>query len=88
MISSRNKKIIWTIYIRSLAPNKKLGDPYGMDKAAKLSLFPQDETIFSLYRMLTYGQQRMVEAENLNQQASNLYNNQEFDGNHFISTSL
>ena len=75
-----NKKIIWTIYIRSLAQTRSLGDPYAMDKAASAyQLFPQDETIFSLYRMLTYGQQRMVEAENLNQQASNLYNNKEFE---------
>ena len=75
-----NKKIIWTIYIRSLAQTRSLGDPYGMDKAASAyQLFPQDETIFSLYRMLTYGQKRMVEAENLNQQASNLYNNKEFE---------
>ena len=75
-----NKKIIWTIYIRSLAQTRSLGDPYAMDKAASAyQLFPQDETIFSLYRMLTYGQQRMVEAENLNQKASNLYNNKEFE---------
>ena len=75
-----NKKIIWTIYIRSLAQTRSLGDPYAMDKAASAyQLFPQDETIFSLYRMLTYGQKRMVEAENLNQQASNLYNNKEFE---------
>jgi len=81
MISlSGNQKIIWTIYIRSLAQTRSLGDPYAMDKAASAyQLFPQDETIFSLYRMLTYGQQRMVEAERLSQQASTLYNNKEFE---------
>ena len=74
-----NQKIIWTIYIRSLAQTRSLGDPFAMDKAASAyQLFPKDETIFSLYRMLTYGQQRMIEAENLNQQASTLYNNKEF----------
>ena len=74
-----NQKIIWTIYIRSLAQTRSLGDPFAMDKAASAyQLFPKDETIFSLYRMLTYGQQRMVEAENLNQQATTLYNNKEF----------
>ena len=79
-LAAKNKKIVWTIYIRSLAQTRSLGDPYAMDKAASAyQLFPQDETIFSLYRMLTYGQQRMVEAENLNQQASNLYNNKEFE---------
>ena len=51
-----------------------------MDKAASAyKLFPNDETIFSLYRLLTYGQQRMVEAESLSQQASSLYNNKEFE---------
>ena len=75
-----NQKIIWTIYIRSLAQTRSLGDPFAMDKAASAyQLFPQDETIFSLYRMLTYGQQRMVEAENINQQATALYNNKEFE---------
>ena len=75
-----NQKIIWTIYIRSLAQTRSLGDPFAMDKAASAyQLFPQDETIFSLYRMLAYGQQRMVEAESLNQQASTLYNNKEFE---------
>ena len=74
-----NQKIIWTIYIRSLAQTRSLGDPFAMDKAASAyQLFPQDETIFSLYRMLTYGQQRMVEAENLNNQATEVYNNKEY----------
>lgn len=74
-----NQKIIWTIYIRSLAQTRSLGDPFAMDKAASAyQLFRQDETIFSLYRMLTYGQQRMVEAENLNNQATEAYNNKEY----------
>ena len=74
-----NQKIIWTIYIRSLAQTRSLGDPFAMDKAASAyELFPKDETIFSLYRMLTYGQQRMVEAENLNNQATEAYNNKEY----------
>ena len=75
-----NQKVIWTIYIRSLAQTRSLGDPFAMDKAASAyKLFPNDETIFSLYRLLTYGQQRMVEAESLSQQASSLYNNKEFE---------
>lgn len=70
---------IWTIYIRSLAQTRSLGDPYAMSKAATAyQLFPTDETIFSLYRMLTYGQQRMVQAENLNAQATEAYNNKDF----------
>ena len=74
-----NQKIIWTIYIRSLAQTRSLGDPFAMDKAASAyQLFPKDETIFSLYRMLTYGQQRMIEAENFNTQATAAYNNKEY----------
>jgi tetratricopeptide (TPR) repeat protein len=75
-----NQKVIWTIYIRSLAQTRSLGDAFAMDKAASAyKLFPNDENIFSLYRLLTYGQQRMVEAESLGQQASSLYNNKEFE---------
>lgn len=74
-----DQKIIWTIYIRSLAQTRSLGDAYAMDKAATAyQMYPKDETIFSLYRMLTYGQQRMVEAEQLNNQASTLYNEKNF----------
>ncbi len=72
-------KVIWTIYIRSLAQTRSLGDPFAMQKAGEAyQLFPQDETIFSLYRMLTYGQQRMVEAEQLNAQATEAYNKKDF----------
>ena len=74
-------KTIWTIYIRSLAQTRSLGDDYAMAKAATAyQLFPKDETIFSLYRMLTYGQQRMVEAEQINTEATALYNNKDFAG--------
>jgi len=74
-----NQKIVWTIYIRSLAQTRSLGDPFAMDKAASAyQLYPNDETIFSLYRLLTYGQQRMVEAENLSNQATAAYNNKEY----------
>ena len=74
-----NQKIVWTIYIRSLAQTRSLGDPFAMDKAAlAYQLYPNDETIFSLYRLLTYGQQRMVEAENLSNQATAAYNNKEY----------
>lgn len=74
-----NTKIIWTIYIRSLAQTRSLGDPYAMEKAATAyQLYPEDETIFSLYRILTYGQQRMIEAEEINKQATSAYNNKEY----------
>lgn len=75
-----NQKIIWTIYIRSLAQTRSLGDPFAMQKGAEAyKLYPTDETIFALYRMLTYGQQRMVEAEKIYQEASSKYNSKEYE---------
>ena len=74
-----DSKVIWTIYIRALAQTRSLGDPHAMDKAAQAyALYPTDETIFTLYRILTYGQQRMVQAEQLSQQATKFYNEQNF----------
>ncbi len=72
--------IIWTIYLRSLANVTGLGDTMTMSKAAKaFKLFPQDDTIFSLYRILTYGQQRVVQAEQLYKQGIELYNAKDFN---------
>ena len=72
-------KVVWTIYIRALAQTRSLGDPHAMDKAAEAyALYPTDETIFTLYRILTYGQQRMVQAEQLSQQATKFYNEQNY----------
>ena len=74
-----NTNTIWTIYIRSLAQTRSLGDPYAMEKAAEAyKLFPNDETIFSLYRILTYGQQRIIEAEELNNKATSAYSKKDF----------
>ena len=45
-----NTLTIWTIYIRSLAQTRSLGDPYAMEKAAEAyKFFPKDDTIFSFY---------------------------------------
>ena len=72
-------KIIWTIYISSLAQTRGLGDPYAMEKASvAYNRFPNDDTIFSFYRMLTYGQQRMLEAEQISIEATKAYNNKDF----------
>ena len=72
-------KIIWTIYIRSLAQTRSLGDPQAMQKAAEaFALYPDDDTIFSLYRILTYGQQRIIEGEQLYKQATELYEGKKF----------
>ena len=72
--------IIWTIYLRSLANVTGLGDTMTMSKAAEaFKLFPQDDTIFSLYKILTYGQQRVVQAEQLYKQGIELYNAKDFN---------
>ena len=71
--------LIWTIYLRSLANVTGLGDTMTMSKAAEaFKLFPQDDTIFSLYRILTYGQQRVVQAEQLYKQGIESYNAKDF----------
>ena len=42
-------KIIWTIYIRSLAQTRSLGDPLLCKKQQKLSLFIQMMTLYFLF---------------------------------------
>ena len=71
--------ILWSIYLRSLGSVNPLGDTTTMSKAAEaFKLFPQDDIIFSLYRVLTYGQQRVVQAEQLYKQGTELYNARDF----------
>ena len=71
-----NDKTIWTIYLQALAQTRSLGDPFAMDKAAKAySLFLDDQNIFSLYRILTYGQDRVNRALQLSNAAQELYKN-------------
>ena len=73
--------ILWTIYLRCLANVTGLGDTMTMSRAAEaFKLFPQDTTIFQLYRILTYGQQRVVQAEQLYNQGIELYNAKDFKG--------
>ncbi len=51
-----------------------------MSKAAEaFKLFPQDDDIFGLYRILTYGQQRVVQAEQLYKKGNLLYNAKNFE---------
>ncbi len=70
-------KSIWTIYLRTLALTRSLGDPFSMAKAQEgFNLYPTDENIFSLYRILTYGQQRINEADNLISKAKSSFDNQ------------
>ena len=74
-----DSSIIWTIYIRSLAQTRSLGDAFAMDKAAQAyTLYPNDETIFTFYRILTYGQQRLVQAEQLSKEANAKFNEKNY----------
>ena len=67
-------KSIWTIYLRTLALTRSLGDPFSMAKAQEaFKIYPTDENIFQLYRILTYGQQRISEADNLSSQAKTFF---------------
>ena len=71
--------VIWTIYIRSLAQTRSLGDPFAMEKAAQAyNLYPNDQTIFTFYRILTYGQQRMIQAEQLSKEATSFFNEKKY----------
>jgi O-antigen ligase len=72
--------IIWVIYLRALAQVSSLGDPFVMDKASKaFKQYPLDKDIFNLYRILTYGQQRVVQAEQLYKSGTESYNASSFD---------
>ena len=67
--------IIWVIYLRALAQVSSLGDAFVMDKASKaFKLYPLDKDIFNLYRILTYGQQRVVQAQQLYKTGTESYN--------------
>ena len=78
-------KSIWTIYLRTLALTRSLGDPFSMSKAQEaFKLYPTDENIFQLYRILTYGQQRISEADNLSNQAKNFFDK----GSYFNAANL
>ena len=72
-------KTVWLIYIRSLAQTRSLGDPFAMEQASKAyALFPDDETIFLLYRILTYGQAAVNEAEKAHTQGLEFYERRDF----------
>ena len=69
----------WMIYLRSLAQTRSLGDAEAMSKASEaFKLFPNSENIFFLYRVLTYGQQSITQADQLSKEAEALYLEQNF----------
>tara|TARA_B110000238_G_scaffold9272_1_gene9403 strand:- start:64 stop:2397 length:2334 start_codon:yes stop_codon:yes gene_type:complete len=77
---SGNTKIIWTIYLSSLARTTSLGDSFSMKKGSEgFALYPEDNDIFALYRMMTYGQSRCVQAAELSKKGMELYNNLNFE---------
>ena len=72
-------KGIWTIYLRTLALTRSLGDPFSMAKAQEaFNMYPTDENIFQLYRILTYGQARIAEADKLSADAKVLFDKGEY----------
>ncbi len=76
---SGDSSSIWTIYLRSLALTRSLGDPFAMAKAQEaFNKYPTNENIFQLYRILTYGQDRINQAVNLVKEAKVFYDKGEF----------
>lgn len=72
-------KSIWTIYLRTLALTRSVGDPFSMAKSQEgFNLYPNDENIFQLYRILTYGQNRIAEADNFSTNAKALFDKGEY----------
>ena len=70
---------VWTIYLRTLALTRSLGDPFSMSKAQEaFNLYPEDVNIFQLYRILTYGQDRVNRAEQISKEAKKLFEEQNF----------
>tara|TARA_B100000767_G_scaffold190706_1_gene177993 strand:+ start:425 stop:2761 length:2337 start_codon:yes stop_codon:yes gene_type:complete len=79
-LRGNNTKLIWTVYLSSLAQTTSLGDPFSMAKSSEgFTLYPEDDQIFALYRMMTYGQQRTIQASELSKKGMELYKNSKFD---------
>ena len=71
-----NDKTIWQLYLQALAQTRSIGDPFAMAKASEAyNLFPENKDIFTLYRWLTYGQDRVNRAAQASAKANELYNN-------------
>ena len=74
-------KGIWTIYLRTLALTRSLGDPFSMAKAQEaFKLYPTDENIFQLYRILTYGQAKIAAADKFAADAKDMFDKGNFLG--------
>jgi O-antigen ligase len=80
-LSGGNNPGVWTIYLRTLALTRSLGDPFSMKKAQEgYNKFPTDENIFQLYRILTYGQDRVNKGQTAANEGKVLYEKKDFEG--------
>lgn len=74
-----NLKLIWTIYIRTLAQTRGVGDPHALSKAVEAyNLFPEDTSLSLYYRLLTYGETTVSAAAAAYQKGTELYNSQKY----------
>ena len=74
-----NLKLIWTIYIRSLAQTRGVGDPHALNRAIEAyNLFPKDTSLSLYYRLLTYGETTVSAAAAAYQKGTELYNSKNF----------
>ena len=68
------------MYLQALANTRSIGDPHAMQQAANaFNLFSDNQSIFTLYKILTYGQARMIQAEKLGREAVEFYKNKSYD---------
>ena len=73
-------RTIWQLYLGALAQTRSIGDPFAMDKASQAyNLFPESKNIFTLYKWLTYGQDRVNRAAQASARANELYNNGNYE---------
>ena len=78
-LSGGNNPGVWTIYLRTLALTRGLGDPFSMKKAQEgFNKFPTNENIFQLYRILTYGQDRVNKGQAAANEGKSLFEKGDF----------
>ena len=74
-----NLKLIWTIYIRTLAQTRGAGDPHALSKAVEAyNLFPEDTSLSLFYRLLTYGETTVSAGAAAYQKGTELYNSKKY----------
>ena len=74
-----NDDVIWQLYLSALAYTRGIGDPYSMQRAAEAyKLYPENINVFTLYKILTYGQSRVDQAKRLGEEGVQLYNEKKY----------